>query len=120
MRAPGYGFALLAIAAGTALGQRSRVPFRAPPLPRALMLGGSALLLVAGLLLLRDAQVARNAKRIDGVVVAFERTLHSNHFAYAPIVEFESAGGPRRVTGSVKSFPAAYELGDRIPVFVDP
>jgi hypothetical protein len=85
---------------------------------KGLSIAGSALLLTAGSLWLRDWYMTRDATRIAGVVVAFDLRPSDGHFVYAPVVQYSSESGPRRVIGEVASFPAAYEIGESANVLI--
>jgi hypothetical protein len=77
-------------------------------LDRGLALAGLASLSLSAGLGFWHWSWTHTASRVEGVVVNFEVKPSDNHFVYAPIVHFETAGQLRSVTGDVASFPAAY------------
>jgi hypothetical protein len=85
-----------------------------------LLFGASAaLVLIAGVLLVRDWSLSSGADTVEGVVVELDAKLSGNHFVYAPVVSFETNRESRRMTGDIATFPAAYRIGDRIDLLVD-
>jgi len=86
-------------------------------LPGALFsLIGVGLLVGAFLLAQQAVEAQRDWIRVEGTIVAF-----SDGETQAPIVEYQAPDGrTRTVTGGISSNPRAGELGDRVPVLINP
>jgi hypothetical protein len=77
---------------------------------------GWGMLTVAFLLAIRADEVRREWIRVEGVIVAF-----TSGESEAPIVEYETPDGePRTITGGVSTNPRMGEVGDRVPVYLNP
>lgn len=85
--------------------------------PRALFsVIGWSLLAFAFFLGLRADEARREWIRVEGTIVDF-----TTGETAAPIVEYvHPEGATRRVTGGVSSNPRAGEIGDRVPVLINP
>lgn len=77
---------------------------------------GWGLLAGAVVLALRAEEVRKDWISAEGTIVDY-----TDGETDAPIVEYETPNGEtRRVTGGVSSSPRAGNVGDRVPVYIDP
>lgn len=77
---------------------------------------GWGLLAGAVMLALRAEEVRKEWISAEGTIVDY-----TDGETDAPIVEYETPNGEtRRVTGGVSSSPRAGNVGDRVPVYIDP
>lgn len=86
---------------------------------------GSVGLLFAGLggwFYVSDQQMAKNASRTSGTVIALDRRRGSEGGStYAPVVEWTDREGTRHeFTSSTSSNPAAFDRGESVTVMYDP
>lgn len=77
---------------------------------------GLALLAAAFFLAQRAFEAQRDWIRVEGTIVGY-----ADGETDAPIVEYQTPGGEKRtVTGLLSSSPRAGEVGDRVPVLINP
>ncbi len=77
---------------------------------------GWSLLAVAFFLAIRADEVRREWIRVEGVIVDF-----TSGDSQAPIVAYETPDGERRtITGGVSTSPRIGDVGDRVPVYLNP
>ena len=55
-----------------------------------------------------------------GLVVALDERRDSDGVTYSPVVEYDLNGRTYRFNSGIASYPAAYDVGERVPIRYDP
>lgn len=65
-------------------------------------------------------RLARHGQPATGVVVALDERRDSDGVTYSPVVEFDTGGRTYRFDSGISSYPAAYDVGERVAILYDP
>lgn len=83
---------------------------------------GVILLVIAGIVYVREEKFLSTAEQATGTVVDLDRSGGSDgSSAFCPVIEFNTrAGQPVRYYGNVCSNPPDYQIGEQVDVVYDP